>query len=155
MPANGRPPKPVEQKRKTGNPGRRNLPEPVVLIAQAVEIPEPVRPLGQIGLGFWNRVWAHGKAWISPTTDIDAVQLLAEQMDERSILYQSILSQQKNGMVDWRLRKQLRDLDTMLTRGLGAIGFTPEMRTRLGLAEVRAQHAIESLIARRQTRGIS
>jgi len=127
----------------------------VVLIAEAVSVPETLRPLGQVGFAFWNRVWAHGRAWISPTTDLDTIQLLAEQMDERAMMYQQVIRQQATGEVDWRLRKQLRDLDQMLARGLASIGFTPEMRSRLGLAEVRAQHAIESLISRRANRGIS
>lgn len=155
MARTGRPPKPVETKRKTGNPGHRTLPEPAVVVAQTVNVPDPLRPLGQIGLAFWSRVWAHGRAWISPTTDLDAIQLLAEQMDERAIMYQQVIRQQAAGEVDWRLRKQLRDLDTVLARGLASIGFTPEMRTRLGLAEVRAQHAIESLISRRANRATS
>lgn len=155
MARTGRPPKPVETKRKAGNPGKRALPEPVALVAQAIELPDPLRPLGQVGLAFWSRVWAHGRAWISPTTDLDAIQLLAEQMDERAIMYQQVLAQQRSGDVDWRLRKQLRDLDMMLARGLASIGFTPEMRSRLGLAEVRAQHAIESLINRRANRATS
>jgi hypothetical protein len=74
-------------------------------------------------------------------------------MDERGIVYQVVLKQQQSGEVDWRIRNQLRDLDREIVRNLASLGFSPEMRSRLGLAEVRAQHAIESLITRRQQRG--
>jgi hypothetical protein len=149
----GRPTKPIEQQRRNGNPSKRKLPAPNLVVAQALEIPEPIRALGVSGNAFWNRVWAHGKSWISPTTDMDIVQLIAEQMDERSLLYQHILRQHQQGIVDWQVRSQLRKLDSEIHRGLASIGFTPEMRTRLGLAEVRAQHAIESLIQRRKSHG--
>ena len=149
----GRPTKPIEQQRRNGNPSKRKLPAPNLVVAQALNVPEPLRALGVSGNAFWNRVWAHGKSWISPTTDMDIVQLIAEQMDERALLYQHILRQHQQGIVDWQVRSQLRKLDSEIHRGLSSIGFTPEMRTRLGLAEVRAQHAIESLIQRRKSHG--
>ena len=151
----GRPAKPVEQKRRTGNPGQRKLPEAKVVVAQTQFVPDPLCPLSGVGLSFWSRVWSHGKAWISPTTDMDVVQLIAEQMDERALLYQHILRQHQQGIVDWPVRSQLRKLDADIHRGLASIGFTPEMRTKLGLAEVRAAHAIETLINKRRQSGSS
>ncbi len=153
MAGQGRPPKPVEQKRRTGNPGQRRLPEPTVLVPAVSQTPPPLRALGPNGLAFWNRVWANGQAWISQYTDVDLVQLVAEQMDERGIVYQVVLKQQQSGEVDWRIRNQLRDLDREIVRNLASLGFSPEMRSRLGLAEVKAQHVIETLITRRQQRG--
>ncbi len=45
----GRPPKPVEQKRRAGNPGKRPLPDVVIPIPTSAIAPEPHRPLGSAG----------------------------------------------------------------------------------------------------------
>ena len=79
------PPKTIEQKRKLGNPGKRPLPDRANLIAlpMAMQTPEPLRPLGSEGQNMWERIWQAGRAWISPTTDIEHVMILCETMDER------------------------------------------------------------------------
>jgi hypothetical protein len=58
MPA-GRPTKPVEVKRKLGNPGRRALPDTsaIQLLEPISSIPEPARPLLRYGREFWDKVW--------------------------------------------------------------------------------------------------
>ena len=49
------PPKPLEQKRLTGNPGKRALPkEGDIVVIPQVENPQPLRPLGDVGLAFWD-----------------------------------------------------------------------------------------------------
>jgi len=63
----GRPPKPVEQKRRIGNPGGRKLPTLTVVPMPTVDdvrIPDPHRPLmkkpdGSPGAGgqLWLLVW--------------------------------------------------------------------------------------------------
>ena len=60
------PPKPTEQKRKLGNPGKRPLPEraKVIALPMAMETPEPLRPLGPEGTKMWERIWKAGRAWI-------------------------------------------------------------------------------------------
>ena len=60
----GRPPKPVEQKRRTGNPGKRPLPEVTIAIPTSPVAPVPHRPLGPAGQQFWERVWSVGFTWI-------------------------------------------------------------------------------------------
>ena len=82
----GRPPKPVEQKRRAGNPGKRPLPDAVIAIPTSPTVPEPHRPLGQAGRQFWERVWNVGFTWISPQMDIELLQIVAEQIDERAAL---------------------------------------------------------------------
>ena len=44
---NGRPPKPIEVKRRLGNPGQRPLPNQaeIQMLDPAVSVPEPHRPL--------------------------------------------------------------------------------------------------------------
>lgn len=141
------PPKPNEIKRKTGNPGKRPLPAPmnVVALPMAQEPPEPPRPLGPEGMKLWNRVWDAGRAWISPTSDIEHVLILCETMDERSQLRLTVLRGS-----DWRDRVALRSIDSQLTSMLSSLGFNPLDRSRLGIAEVQAQSKIDQLLARRR-----
>ncbi len=141
------PPKPNEIKRKTGNPGKRQLPKPmnVVALPMAQEPPEPPRPLGPEGMKLWKRVWEAGRAWISPTSDIEHVLIMCETMDERSQLRLNVLRG-----ADWRDRVALRSIDSQIASMLSALGFTPIDRSRLGIAEVQAQSKIDQLMARRR-----
>lgn len=141
MPA-GRPPKPTEQKRRAGNPGKRSLPEPLVLLPAAETTPEPVRPLGGPGRALWDRVWAAGARWVSPTTDVELLQIVCESVDERSALRYQVLQPGQN---DPHLRAALRALDAQVVSGLSLLGFTPSDRARLGVAEVVAQSTLKRL----------
>lgn len=141
------PPKPNEIKRKTGNPGKRPLPKAmnVVAMPMAQEPPEPPRPLGPEGMRLWKRIWEAGRAWVSPTSDIEHVLILCETMDERSQLRLNVLRGS-----DWRDRVALRSIDGQLTSMLSALGFNPIDRSRLGIAEVQAASKIDQLLARRR-----
>lgn len=144
----GNPPKPVERKRALGNPGKRALPSKskvIALPAVGPEPPDPPRPLGPEGLKLWGRVWKAGRAWISPTTDLEVVLMLCESMDERVALRVAVLRG-----ADWRERIALRHLDRQLSSLLGQLAFTPVERARLGMAEVDNASRFESLRARRQ-----
>jgi hypothetical protein len=139
------PPKPIEQKRKIGNPGKRALPSlaTVSILPAAVGIPDPLRPLGQEGKRMWDRIWSGAAAWVAPTTDIELVQLTCEAMDERIALRVAVLRG-----ADWRDRVALRSLEHDLRSMLSALGMTPVDRTRMGVAEVRGLSKLEALQAR-------
>jgi phage terminase small subunit len=141
------PPKPNEIKRKTGNPGKRPLPQAMNIVAlpMAQEPPEPPRPLGPEGMKLWIRVWEAGRAWISANSDVEHVLIMCETMDERSQLRLNVLRG-----ADWRDRVALRSIDSQLTSMLSALGFNPIDRSRLGIAEVQAQSKIDQLLARRR-----
>ena len=83
----GRPPKPTEQKRRLGNPGRRPLPEPVTQSAVA-PVNAPAMPTGlkKQGKSAWQRYWTVGSPWLNPTTDLEIVTRLCEAYDERAEL---------------------------------------------------------------------
>lgn len=149
MAQRGRPPKPVEQKRMLGNPGRRPLPEPgeVQILPTATETPEPDRPLGKPGRELWDRVWESGAAWISPNTDIEILLITCELVDERWQLRGEVLQTK-----DPRQRRQLNDLTRIIIGNLSLLGFTPTDRSRLGVAEVKTQTKLEELMARRASR---
>jgi len=145
MAPRGRPPKPIEQKRLTGNPGKRTLPDQkeLVLLPSAYDIPEPSRKLFPPGLELWERVWGMGQTWISPTTDVDLLLMTCELLDERSQLRAQVIN---NNRPDER--KALRDLDRQLVANLSLLGFTPTDRSRLGVAEVKRQSKLEELRSR-------
>lgn len=142
MPA-GRPPKPIEQKRKTGNPGKRALPKEssLVVLPMATSIPEPHRPLLKYGKEFWDRVWGLGTSWISAQSDIELVLITCELIDERWNLRIKVMKSD-----DPKQRRALRDLDRAIVSNLSLLGFSPSDRSRLGVAEVKARSKLEELM---------
>lgn len=142
----GPPPKPVEQKRRAGNPGKRPLPAlaEVAALPAAEEPPDPLRPLGRPGRELWDRVWSAAAVWVSPQTDVELLQLTCELIDERSILRAIVI---REGA--YHERQSLRALDAQIISCLSLLGFTPSDRTRLGVAEVVAQSTLAKLRANR------
>lgn len=142
------PPKPAERKRRAGNPGKRPLASlaSVTALPPAGEPPEPLRPLGTEGRRMWDRVWSSGQTWVAPGTDIELVQMVCEAMDERVALRVQVLRGS-----DWRDRVALRSLESDIRSMLGALGFTPVDRTRMGVAEVKQASKLEQMRARRAT----
>jgi len=142
----GRPAKPAEQKRLTGNPGKRALPDEqaVILLQQITEVPEPPRPLLKYGQALWDRVWAMGLTWVSDTTDLELLTMTCEMVDERWNLRVKVMQSD-----DATMRRGLRELDRQIISNLSLLGFTPSDRSRLGVAEVKKQTKIEELIAKR------
>jgi hypothetical protein len=139
----GRPPKPAEQKRLTGNPGKRKLPNEreIVLLPAAEVIPEPSRPLLKYGREVWDNVWSVGVNWISPNTDIELLLMTCEMIDERWNLRVKVMQSD-----DAKLRRGLRELDRVIIGNLSLLGFTPADRTRLGWAEVKTKSKLEELL---------
>jgi hypothetical protein len=142
MAPRGRPPKPIEQKRLTGNPGKRTLPDQkeLVLLPSAYDIPEPNRPLGSAGTELWERIWGMGQTWLSPQTDIELLLMTCEMVDERWNLRIKVLQDNRP-----EERKGLRDLERQLVANLSLLGFTPTDRSRLGVAEVKKISKLEAL----------
>ena len=137
----GRPPKPTEQKRRTGNPGKRALPGSAQLAAVPAIEPEPIDLDAHQTI---EAVLAAGKAWLA-TSDLLAMVLLRESIEERAQLRSLVIQTQSMDA-----RKALRDLDKQIISQLSQLGFDPAARARLGLAEVKAQSTLEKL---RQARG--
>jgi hypothetical protein len=146
----GRPPKPLEEKLRLGNPGKRALPDRANLVPlpAAAEPPEPHRPLGPAGRDLWNRAWNSAAGWLAQHIDSEQVLITCEQIDERQALRISVL---REG--NWRDRAALRALDAQIMDGLAVLGFNPVERGRLGVAEVKRASKLDELIARRQARG--
>lgn len=143
------PVKPIEQKRLLGNPGGRKLPEPGSLVALPGGYREPLRELGEAGLALWDAVYANGGiAWVSSRTDVVFLQMVCEQLDRREWMREQLAADP-----DWHVMKQLNDLEKLIQVNLGQLGFTPAERSRLGVAEVKAQSKLEELQERRAARG--
>lgn len=142
---NGRPPKPIEQKRMLGNPGKRALPDEnqTILLPRVEATPEPPRPLLKYGQELWERVWSMGATWVSDKTDIELLMMTCEMVDERWNLRIKVMQDD-----DPKLRRGLRELDRQLVSNLSLLGFTPADRSRLGVAEVKARSKLEELLAR-------
>ena len=142
MATTGRPPKPVEQKRLLGNPGKRALPQAssVIVLPGIVNTPEPNRPLGKYGRELWDRVWESGANWISPNTDLELLLITCELADERWNLRVRVMSEGSP-----KDRRSLRELERLLIANLSLLGFTPTDRTRMGVAEVKRQTKLEAL----------
>ena len=145
----GRPSKPVEVKRKLGNPGQRRLPDQsqIQMFEPVVSIPEPYRPLLKYGREFWDKVWVNGLQWISVNTDSELLLMTCELIDERWNLRVRVM--QSN---DWRERRALRELDSRIISNLSLMGFTPADRSKLGVAEVKAISKMEALKRRANER---
>lgn len=145
----GRPPKPVEQKRLLGNPGQRPLPDINKTIAVPGGYVEPVRDLGNAGRALWDAIFKKGELWISNRTDIHFLQMVCEQHDRREFLMTKVQAEPDN----WRMYRQLHDLEVMIANNMGRLGLTPADRTKLGYAEVKARSKLEELQDKWATNG--
>jgi hypothetical protein len=108
---------------------------------------EPFRPLEFAGQQLWEAAMTTGANWIARNSDTHLLMMTCEQLDRREEIRALILETR-----DWHLYKQLNDLERLITSNLGLLGFTPSDRTRLGLAEVKAQSKLEELMARKEKR---
>lgn len=158
----GRPPKPIEVKRRNGNPGKRKLPTPGVAIeAVGQELPPVPMTLQVTGRAAWMTVWTGGRAWLAPGVDIIRVETVCRLCDEIAmyrehvmrlgpILEEPIMS--ASGKIADGARfvpnpavKMLRDAEKQLDRELSALAFDPSSRSKLGLVEVKKRSILETL----------
>ena len=142
------PQKPTELKRKLGNPSKRPLPELTATIAlpMSAHSPQPHRPLEIHGMRMWDQVWSAGQTWISAYSDAEHLLMLCETIDERQRLRALVMA----GEADWRDRVALRAIDAQIASMLGLMGFNPAQRSKLGVAEVKRESALDKLIAKRE-----
>lgn len=148
------PPKPVERKRKAGNPGKRPLPDPVSLVPALQGIPDPPERLATAGVVVWRRCWDAGRDWLTEG-DITVLEVACHQIDEivrwEELLEEAGLTfETRGGFI--RVHPavaQIRELEQHVVANLGLCGFTPADRSRLGLTEVRKLSGLADIAARR------
>ena len=127
--------KPVERKRRIGNPSGRKLPAIVpmaeITTIASSHIPEPSRPMGAQGIALWTQVWQSGASWLKQNMDTELVLMLCEATEERTRL--RIMLQKDQTL--WRERRALREVDRQIITLLGQVGFSPSERGLLGTGE--------------------
>jgi phage terminase small subunit len=150
----GRPPKPLEQKRRTGrSPGRdsggRKLPEPAIVVALPPANGAPPYPpdLGLAGQRLWDRAWNAALTWIAPATDRDQIEEAARLADDVAAARTRYRATTDPGDA-----RALVAVSKQLTEALSVLGFNPVARARLGVAEVKRASALDQLIERRSRR---
>ena len=142
MPNPGKSP---ELKKKLGS--RNAGLDPVMAVQHLAQIPEPLRRLEESGLQFWNNAFKQGSTWLKET-DLELLQVVCEQLDERDILRVFVLE----NIEAWHERAALRTLEKDLSDNLKELGFTPTARQKLGIAEVKAQSKLDELMQRKANR---
>lgn len=140
-----RPATPLEQKRITGNPGQRKLPDVAVTVPLEGGYRQPHQPLSWAGQMLWDRVYNMGKTWVAES-DVELLLLTCKQLD-RQIELESIWQEDKT---DFHVMRQLLELEKTIVSNLGLLGMTVDARSRLGLAEIKAQSVFEKLMSERQ-----
>lgn len=158
----GRPPKPVEQKRALGNPGKRTLPNaptPGSGLPAVSDLP-PAPPLGIDGTDLWNQIWSAGRTWLSPSSDQQIVKMLCQALDEHEHMRRALsigevprfYALPNGSYVSHPYVSQIKECRAQMTAWLSALGFSPTDRARLGVGEVRQIDALDELEMRRRER---
>jgi hypothetical protein len=131
-----------------GNPGQRKLPDINGTIALTSGRVEPHQPLDWAGLLLWNRVFGQGQTWISPQSDVELLLLTCKQLD-RQVLLERMFVEKPD---DFHIHRQLLDLEAAVVKNLGLLGLTVDARSKLGLAEIKAESKMEQLRKRQEQR---
>lgn len=148
MPANGRPPIPLEVKQRRGTLRPSRLPSNGLTEVERLPMddvkPEPPEHLKAAGRLFWVSVFDVAP-WLWPGVDVTLIGHTAGLLDEEKQLRQ-LIDQAPDNM---SLRAALRALDKQLVSNLGALGLTPSERSRLGLVQVKTQSKLQELWERK------
>ena len=158
------PPRPIESKRKLGNPGRRPLPpkNSTVALVPAIGTPPPIT-LGQHGRELWARAQERA-AWLSDLdlmaledfcTTWDEIRAMRAAIAEQGLTLEEPIVTPAGHVVGTKyvpnpLIKELRVAQKQIHSVGSLLGFDPTSRSRLGLAEIKAQSKLEELAAKRQ-----
>ena len=141
----GRPAKPIEEKRKLGNPGKRPLPTGVLELVpvdfSTLKMPEY---FGEPAKFIWDKAWHSGLSWLSPDSDIAIVTAACELADMRHKARERYMA-----TGDSKDAGAVQKLNAEYLKCLSLMGFSPSDRSRLGLAEVKRQTKLEQLRAAR------
>lgn len=157
MPQVGRPPKPVEQKRKLGNPGQRRLPE----LASVSQLPvgDVTAPahLADAGVRVWEFVTS-AVPWFAQSDRLGLIEL-CDLVDLRAALVAQVRSDGLmvatgvGSMQAHPLLPQISALTKQIGSWLSLFGVSPADRSRLGAGEVKAASALEALKAKHRGGG--
>jgi hypothetical protein len=96
----------------------------------------------------WNRVFSAGQTWISPQSDVELLLLVCKQLDRQILIERQFVEKPD----DFHIHRQLLDLEAAIVTNLGKLGLTVDARSKLGLAEIKAETKMEQLRKRQQER---
>ena len=150
----GRPRKPIEQKRKTGNPGQRPLPDSRNVIALPQVKGDAPLHLSDAGQKMWLDVRAMAP-WIA-NTDAKLLIELCEKMDKKYELKDKlaatdyVLYTDKGYAYANPLFGMLNTVENDIVKLLSLLGLTPTDRSKLGVAEVKAKGKLEALLEQKR-----
>ena len=147
MPA-GRPPKPVELKRKQGTyrPDRdKSLTSSnVIPFVPITEVPPHPADLQVEGLKVWTAIWEAGASWINPASDSLLVEQAARLKDIFVVAQNRAIVTTDPGDIRAALQAS-----NEYNRVLSLLGFTPADRTKLGVQQTQAVSTLEKLRAQK------
>jgi P27 family predicted phage terminase small subunit len=152
----GRPPKPIEQKRKNGNPGKRSLPDLKNVIAlPAIKGDAPLH-LSDAGQKMWADVRSMAP-WIA-NTDAKLLIELCEKMDKKYELKEKlaatdyVLFTDKGYAYANPLFGMLNTVENDIVKLLSLLGLTPVDRSKLGVAEVTTKGKLAQLLEQQKSK---
>jgi len=152
----GRPPKPVEQKRKNGNPGKRSLPDLKNVIALPQIKNQPPIHLSESGKKIWLEV-RELAPWVA-TTDGKLLVELCEKMDRKYALKakldssEFVLYTDKGYAYSNPLFGMLNTVENDIIKILSLLGLTPIDRSKLGVAEVTTKGKLAQLLEQQKSK---
>ena len=137
----GRPPKPVEQHRRTGTfqPVRHGARSGLTAVS-----PVDLSPFELEAADVFRHIMDAGASWLAITDSI-RLSMLRESLEERARLLGHAEASSES-------RKQLREINKEISEWLSLLGFDPAARSRLGLAEVKAQSVLEKMQTKRDSK---
>ena len=143
MAQRGRPPKPLEQHKRTGTwNATRHGPKQGAALAAVDAVDQSPHEMEPVDI--FADIMDVGAPWFARTDGI-RLAMLRESLEERARLLPV-------AEASTEARKQLRELNREISEWLSQLGFDPAARTRLGLAEVKARSKFEELEAKRSKR---
>ena len=145
--------KPTELKKRIGT-SRKDRDKPALTVVEPVSITtEPPATLNHEGTQEWRHVLSVCP-WIGPS-DLRVLRLYCEALDRRSALlvmlaeHGWVLFTDKGYAYQNPAAGALATTETQITKWMNLLGLSPSDRGRLGVAEVKAQSALERIRANR------
>ncbi|WP_170200651.1 hypothetical protein [Prauserella endophytica] len=117
----------------------------MVALPMADGVPDMPADFGLDAMRLWERVWQDGITWVSPKSDMEAVEQACRLADDIAVA-----RQRYRATTDPKDGQMVVKLDTALAQALSRIGFDPTARSRLGIAEVKRVSKLEELLAQRR-----
>ena len=85
---------------------------------------------------------------ISPRSDVELLLITCKQLDRQLIFEEQVIQRPE----DFHASRQLLELENAIVRNLGLLGLSVDSRSRLGLAEIKAESKLEQLKRRQEER---